>query len=512
MANAVSKRAENSMSPRVPGRWSCIRLAIFVLLAAVSSSCTRLRPPLPAAAVPPPPRDVEALIDRGCFRCLELALARAEERRQTPLAFEAAVLLALRAIELGMPSDEWIARARTYADASPERAQYLEMATGVPPDPLRGLRDDLLVETQIRNRIQQQLASVVSWYDVLQTGSHSDVFRRYLELTLICAVDRRPERFERLDALVPRLPDLPVLKYRVGVCDDRYQSQLRSLQQEVPEFVDADFALGRYALRNPTSSDPDEALRRFRSAAAAFPTSTAIPMAIGNVFQSWEDWANALTAFDQALALLPSHPDARLGRVISLSNLDRHDEAIASATELIDAGRWHLGQALYWRAWNYFNIGNNQAARADADRTRTLMVNPAVFLLSGLIEWRFLRRDSAETEFQEALKMDFGQCEAAFYLGGVRVELRKVPEAIAAMNQARQCYDLAITVRRKLFEDAMAKAATPAAKARESARHERAIALVEKRRVEVVDAIERLQTLQTAPGSTPTSRRSPQGR
>ena len=177
-------------------------------------------------------------------------------------------------------------------------------------------------------------------------------------------------------------------------------------------------------------------------------------MTIGNVYQSWEDWANALTAFDQALALLPSHPDARLGRVISLSNLDRHDEAIASATELIDAGRWHLGQAFYWRAWNYFNIGNNQAARADADRTRTLMVNPAVFLLSGLIEWRFLRRETAETEFQEALKMDFGQCEAAFYLGGVRAELRKVPEAMAAMNQARQCYDLAISVRRRLFEDA----------------------------------------------------------
>jgi tetratricopeptide (TPR) repeat protein len=221
-------------------------------------------------------------------------------------------------------------------------------------------------------------------------------------------------------------------------------------------------------------------------------------MAIGNLYQSWEDWANALTAFDQALALLPSHPDARLGRVISLSNLDRHDEAIASATELINAGRWHLGQAFYWRAWNYYNIGNNQAARADADRTRTLMVNPGVFLLSGLIEWRFLRRESAETEFQEALKMDFGQCEAAFYLGGVRAERRNLPEAIAAMNQARQCYDLAITVRRKLFEEAMATAVTPEARARESARHERAMASVQKRLGEVVDAIKRLTEMQSS--------------
>jgi tetratricopeptide (TPR) repeat protein len=103
-------------------------------------------------------------------------------------------------------------------------------------------------------------------------------------------------------------------------------------------------------------------------------------MAVGSLYQSWEDWANALMAFDQALALLPSHPDARLGRVISLSNLERYDEAIASATAPV-AGI--SAKPLYWRAWNDFNIHNNEAARADADRTRTLTVNPAVFCSPG---------------------------------------------------------------------------------------------------------------------------------
>lgn len=485
------------MSPRPPGLLFCIRLAITLVLAAGLSGCTGRQPVVPAAPAPPQTRDIEALIERGCFTCLEQALALADQRKLPHLGFESATLLALRAIELGMPSEEWTARARTYAGADPERAQYLEMVAAVPPDPLRGLREDLLVETQVRNRIQQRLTSVASWFDALQTGSHSETLRRYLELTLICAVDRRPERIERLNALVPQLSAVPLLTYRVGTCDDRYMSQLRSLRNEIQEFVDADFALGRYALRDPESPNPDEAMRRFRTVAAAFPSSTAIPMTIGNLYQSWEDWENALTAFDRALALLPSHPDARLGRVISLSSLERHEEAIASATELIDGGRWHLGQAHYWRAWNYFNVGNNQAARADADRTRTLMVNPAVFLLSGMIEWRFVRRDSAETEFQEALKMDFGQCEAAFYLGGVRAELRKLPESLAAMNQARQCYDLALSVRRKLLEDAIAKATTPEAKARESVRHERAIATVEKRRAEVQAAIGKLSQLQS---------------
>jgi tetratricopeptide (TPR) repeat protein len=482
---------------------------MLVWLAASASACANRQPTVPVAPAPPPTRDIEALIERGCFRCLEQALALADERRQPQWAFEAAALLALRATELGMPADEWMTRAVALAANDAERTQYVEMVAAVPPDPLRGLRDDLLVETQVRNRIQQRLSSVPSWYDALQTGAHSEVFRRYLELTLICAVDRSPERVGRLDGLAPRLPPMPLLQYRVGICGSEYQQRLRGVQTDVPEFVDADYALGRYTVRD----DQDAALGLFRSVAAAFPASTSIPTAIGNLYQAWEDWANALVAYDHALARLPTHPDALLGRVISLSQLDRPQEAIAAATQLIDGGRWHLGQAFYWRAWNYFNVGNNDAARADADRTRTLMVNPGVFLLSGLIEWRFLRREPAETEFQEALKMDFGQCDAAFYLGGVRFELRRLPEAVAAMNQARQCYDLTLAVRRKLLAEALAGAGTPESKARESAKHQRSIANVEKRRGEVLDALDRLQKLQAAAGSAaPTSRPAPRDR
>jgi hypothetical protein len=89
----------------------------------------------------------------------------------------------------------------------------------------------------------------------------------------------------------------------------------------------------------------------------------------------------------------------------------------------------------------------------------------------------------------------------------------KLPESLAAMNQARQCYDLALAVRRKLYDDAMAKAVTPEARARESVRHERAIANVQKRREEVLAAIDRVQKAQTPPAPTPSSARpSPRAR
>ena len=40
-------------------------------------------------------------MERGCFRCLEQALTLADQRNQSPLAFESAALLVLRATELG---------------------------------------------------------------------------------------------------------------------------------------------------------------------------------------------------------------------------------------------------------------------------------------------------------------------------------------------------------------------------------------------------------------------------
>jgi hypothetical protein len=66
------------------------------------------------------------------------------------------------------------------------------------------------------------------------------------------------------------------------------------------------------------------------------------------------------------------------------------------------------------------------------------------------------------------------------------------------MNQARQCYDLALTVRRRLFDEALARAVTPEAKARESVRHERAIASVQKRQGEVLDAMEKIKQVGSA--------------
>jgi tetratricopeptide (TPR) repeat protein len=295
--------------------------------------------------------------------------------------------------------------------------------------------------------------------------------------------------------------DTPLVQYAIGRCDPTHAPRLKRLREAKSDFVDADLALGQFALDDPVSPDAEEALRRFRSAAAAFPRSPVIAVRIGNIHRLWEEWTPALTAYDAALAVAPGHPEAMIGRAISLSRLDRSAEAIDTTTRMIEAGQWLLGEARYWRAWNHLNLQYYDRARADADVALTLMSNAAVHVLSGVIEWRTGRRGSAETAFEDALKMDFGECEAAFNLGVVRDELHKTPEALAAFKQAGQCYDLSIAVRRDAIAKIHAGPGSDSLKARDAARHERVLAELTERRGEVDRLVGALET--PAPSSQP---------
>jgi tetratricopeptide (TPR) repeat protein len=121
------------------------------------------------------------------------------------------------------------------------------------------------------------------------------------------------------------------------------------------------------------------------------------------------------------------------------------------------------------------------------------MANAAVLVLSGVIEWRLGRLETAERDFQDALTIDFGECEATFDLGVVRNQRGKLPEALAAFKQAGQCYDLSIALRREAIAKILGGAGTDTLKARETARHQRVLEDLEERRLEVARILEAME-------------------
>jgi tetratricopeptide (TPR) repeat protein len=334
------------------------------------------------------------------------------------------------------------------------------------------------------------------WQAALVNGPGTPVVRAYLGLANACRRQQaQAESRDRLMAdVAAQFSDVPLLMYRVALCGtEDARTRVTALRDADPEFVEADFELGRMAVQNQVQPDYEEGLRRFVAARAAFPDSLVIPSLIAGIHEAREEWAEALHTYDEVLAVVPTHRDALLGRIVALSHLGRADDAIANATRMLELGNWFIGQAYYWRAWNEFQLKQIPAARADVDRAKGLMVNPSVFVLSGLVSWVEKRLEPAQDEFQNALDMDYGQCDAAFYLGGVRVEQRSWPEGLGAYQHSQQCFELSIAVRREAIAKLSSTPEAAAANAREIAIHERAIGDSQKRVAESAQNVAALQ-------------------
>jgi tetratricopeptide (TPR) repeat protein len=455
-------------------------LVLLCVVAAAACASRRSVPPRATTSVPPtaPPVDVAALVRHGCFRCLEEALAAAEGEQ----AFEVTTLLVLRAKELGLPYSEYRRQAAAIAPPDPAYATYLDVVDALPVDVMTGeryLRDPTTWPIRIDRdapgapvRVPTIADRAAGWREILRTGPGSDVFKRYLDLAIGCSLVPRTPQSPAVE-LTPDEHDVPLLRYRFGLCgiDPR---DLRALRDSDPAFVDADFTLGRIAMSG-RPADLDEGLRWMQSAHEAFPESLPIAISLGAVYDDREEWSESLNLYDAVIAQMPVHRDALLGRAVALSHLARHEEAVAAASRMINLGEWLMGEAYYWRAWNEFSLQQYLAAREDTDRAKSRMINAAVFVLSGLVEWNFFRLPTAESELEEALKMDFGRCDAARYLGRVRAQRNNVPGALAAFKQAIQCFDLSITVRQKLIADIQAGPGSEATRNRLAAGHQRAI-------------------------------------
>jgi tetratricopeptide (TPR) repeat protein len=381
----------------------------------------------------------------------------------------------------------WLERARRLLPAGPDWPDYLDMAVAVAPDPLSADRDELLVEI---SKYRRPRPALESWRVQLATGQGSPLFRTYLDLTLACGPLLFDQRDTATAAALQMLGDVPLLQYRAGICGK--PALLETLLQHSPDFADANLELGRFALQRERP-DHDAALDRFRLASARFPTSALLTTSIANIHQEREEWTDALDAYQATLALVPSHRDALLGATISHSHLLRHNEAIASASRLIELDNWFIADAYYWRAWNEYQLDRTPAARADVDRAKALASTAATLVLSGIVAWREGRLEFAESELEAALNLDFGQCDAATYLGGVRAARRRWAEGLAAFQHAEQCLDLAIATRRKAIAVLVETGANAQTDARHIASHERAIIEAERRRGEVKKSADLVQ-------------------
>ena len=235
-----------------------LRPAIWaVLLLAGCAPKPPIVSPSPSFLPPSPSASIDAEIRRGCYRCLERAFHAASDAGLREQAYQASLLLVVRAKELGLDWGPWAGEAQRALPA-PEWAVYLEIVKAVTVDPLSGDRDVLLVEEAERRRPREVFEA---WQASLVVGPGMPIVRAYLGLANACRRQQAvAETRDRLMAdVVAQFPDVPLLMYRVALCgSDDARTRVTQLREADPEFVDADFELGRMAIQNQVQPDYEE--------------------------------------------------------------------------------------------------------------------------------------------------------------------------------------------------------------------------------------------------------------
>jgi tetratricopeptide (TPR) repeat protein len=413
----------------------------------------------------------DALVRAGCYTCLEEALAIYQKHRVQQGVFDASLLIAIREKELGIPAEGSTAAARSVATPlSQSVLDAFELMIGE----TSGL--DPIQRAALTGRERPPVEKDNPKRRALDPLFGKDMVATYVALTIDCESPRLLESVD-VEALLQAYQNLPLLRFRIARCGVPIAAPLMELRAKDPRWTDTLFWEARRAIvGSPTGGiDLSQAIALYGEGRAAFPDSLALTIAWSNANLAAEEFEPALSGFDSMLAAFPDHRDALIGRATALSYLMRHAEAIAAATRVIDLGTWHLGDALYWRAWNRYHLKEYETAWADVENAIKGLANARVYMLAGLIAYARTDLATAVQRFDRAYEIDSSACDALWMSGLVSIDQTDLPAAAPKFTKAMTCFvSAAASLRqnRARVEQLIAARGTPAT-ARETRQLER---------------------------------------
>lgn len=397
----------------------------------------------------------QALVREGCYSCLKDAQAIFERLSAPPRpvpgaargAFEATVLIAMREKELGLPADASLERARQQA------TKLAGLEPAVPPvaSPTVLLDAATLVNGETGGLDPEQRAQLFGTRPALGPDNPArraldpwvttDPVAQYVALMIDCEQTRLRESVRPADVLAA-YAGLPLIQFRLSMCGGAGAPQAAPLRAANPGFVDTLPWEARRVLVGSLTEGIDvyKGAELYGQAHKAFPASHWLAILWARSSQSIADFESSLAGFDSVLADVPTHRDAMLGRVTSLSYLMRHQEAIATSTRMIELGTWFIGDAYYWRAWNHYNLKALEPAWSDVETAIRMVSTTSVYMLAGLIAYDRKDLPTAILRFDRSFEIDVTNCDAVWMAGLVHVDQEAWPLASPKFARAMSCF------------------------------------------------------------------------
>ena len=437
-----------------------MRTVGVVVLLALSACAPKARGPSPDTLAELAKADT--LLRDGCYACLKDALAIYERQKQAQGAFDAALLIAVREKELGIPHESATARARALVTPA---SQPILAASELIIGETSGL--DPVQRAALTGRDRPPIDKDNPTRRALDLLFGKDLVATYVALAIDCESQRLIESVD-VKALMTTYENVPLMRFRIARCGrPAIAAPLIAMRAGDPRWTDTLFWEARRALTAAPAFvvDLSKVIQLYGEGRAAFPSSLAMTMAWANTNMSAEEFEPALSGFDHVLAAFPEHRDAMIGRVQALSYLMRHPEAVDMATRVLDLGTWHIGDAYYWRAWNRYHLKEYDSAWADVENAIKGVANARVYMLAGLIAYPRKELPTAVQRFDRAYEIDSSACDALWMSGLVNIDLMELAVAAPKFTRAMSCFVSSVAALRGDLErrqDGIAKRGTPA--------------------------------------------------
>jgi tetratricopeptide (TPR) repeat protein len=425
----------------------------FVAILALSAGCASVPKGPTPAEIAAAKASAEANVADGCYDCLlfardtyaRLAVGKLRPTLVQPL-FETDLLLALREKELAMDWSTSLARAQALAPELPptiDAARYLAMVEAVPGDAMGLPAAEESAFRRAHASFVPRINDEMAW---LATGTLHPLVREYLSLSIDCKYTGRPREGGRPRLLgdTREVPPgtAPLIAYRLATCDGLNRAALEDVRKRVPGFVETSLFIARLDVASAQRNGGGQARVLLAEAFGRFPQSSSTTYLNGTFQQLIGVCKDALTYYDDTIALRPLHENALLGRTICLTFTNRFDEAIASATHMIDLRLSNMYEAYYWRAWIYHHQQDLPSARRDIDSAKHIASTGNIHRLAGEIEFDQDDLDQSEKDFNDAkMSSDGGSdCVSRWYLGLIGNKRSRSTDAAANFEDAMVCY------------------------------------------------------------------------
>jgi tetratricopeptide (TPR) repeat protein len=386
----------------------------------------------------------QALLAEGCYTCLQQSLALFERQAAVKLPlpgareglFDAALLIATREKELGIPSDASFARARELV--IPARQSVLDAAELIIGDTVSL---DAEQRALVTGRNRPPLDPDNPKRRALDPAPQTDLAAQYVALSIDC---EQPKLGESLDmrSLSDRYAGVPLMQFRLSTCSRPNAPGVTTLREGNARWKDTLYWEGRRELAAAAGRaiDIPKVLSLYSEGRAAFPSSVLLTIAWANTNLLAEEYEAALSGFDAVLATQPAHRDALNGRMQSLSYSMRHEDAVAAATRLLELGTWHIADANYWRAWNRYHLKQYDTAWEDVEHATRGLSNGRVYMLAGLIAYARKDLPIAVERFDRAFQLDPSACDATWMSGLVSIDQNELSVAAPKFTRGMTCF------------------------------------------------------------------------